>query len=167
MLQYFYMINLNELKNKAREKNKGNALLLKKYSSKIPIRHLLEAHEAAFSEIDCLKCANCCKSLGPRFKTPDITRISNKLKIKEADFIEKYLKVDEDGDYVARSLPCPFLDQENYCLIYEDRPGDCRKYPYTDSDVFFKRPKTTLANAAYCPAVFTVLEMLKKMDYKK
>jgi Fe-S-cluster containining protein len=160
-------INLTDLKKKAAEKQKENAAYLQKAAKKIPMRAIYEAHEAAFSEIDCMKCANCCKSLGPRFKTPDITRISNRLKIKEADFIENYLTVDEDGDYVAGSLPCPFLDQENHCLIYEDRPGDCRKYPYTDSDVLFKRPKTTLANAAYCPAVYTVLEMLKKVGYKK
>lgn len=121
------------------------------------------AHDAAFSKIDCLECANCCKQLGPRFKTPDITRIAKKLRLRESDFIEQYLKVDEDGDYVANALPCPFLGDDNYCFIYEDRPGDCRKYPYTDSDVLFKRPRTTLLNTAYCPAVFTVLEMMKKL----
>lgn len=155
---------LHDLKKKAAEKQKENAAFLKKYTKKVPIKELVHAHDSVFSEVDCLACANCCKTLGPRFRTPDIVRIAKKVRMRESDFIERYLKIDEDGDYVANILPCPFLDGENYCLIYEDRPGDCRKYPYTDSDVFFKRPKTTLANAAYCPAVFSVLELMKRMD---
>lgn len=154
--------SLADLKKKASEKQKENAAFLQKNGKKIPTKTMLRAHEGAFSQIDCLDCANCCKSLGPRFRTPDITRIAKKLRMRESDFIEKYLKVDEDGDYVAQTLPCPFLGADNYCHIYEDRPGDCRKYPYTDSDILFKRPKTTLANAAYCPAVFTALELMKK-----
>lgn len=156
------MTHIPDLKKKAAEKQKENAAFLQKHAKKIPTKELLNAHDAAFSKIDCLACANCCKTLGPRFRTPDIVRIAKKLRLRESDFIERYLKVDEDGDYVANTLPCPFLAHDNYCLIYEDRPGDCRKYPYTDSDVLFKRPKTTLANAAYCPAVYTVLEIMKK-----
>lgn len=151
-----------DLKKKAAEKQKENAAFLQKHGKKIPTKEMYAAHDAAFSKINCLECANCCKSLGPRFKTPDITRIAKKMRLRESDFIEQYLKVDEDGDYVAKTLPCPFLGADNYCFIYEDRPGDCRKYPYTDSDVLFKRPKTTLLNTAYCPAVFTVLEIMKK-----
>lgn len=154
--------SLADLKQKASEKRKENAAFLQKHGKKIPTRALYQAHDEAFAQIDCLACANCCKTLGPRFRTPDIGRIAKKLRLREADFIEKYLKVDEDGDYVAQTLPCPFLGADNYCHIYEDRPGDCRKYPYTDSDVLFKRPNTTLANAAYCPAVFTALELMKK-----
>jgi len=152
-----------DLKKKAAEKQKENAAFLQKNSKKIPTKEMYRAHDDAFAKIDCLECANCCKQLGPRFKTPDIIRIAKKQRMRESDFIEQYLKVDEDGDYVAKTLPCPFLGDDNYCFIYEDRPGDCRKYPYTDSDVLFKRPKTTLANAAYCPAVFTVLEIMKKI----
>ena len=153
-----------ELTKKAAEKQKEHAAFLQKHGKKIPTKALYSAHDEVFAKIDCLECANCCKQLGPRFRTPDITRIAKKMRMRESDFIEKYLRVDEDGDYVANVLPCPFLGADNYCHIYEDRPGDCRKYPYTDSDVFFKRPKTTLANAAYCPAVFTALEILKKIE---
>lgn len=156
--------SLVDLKKKASEKQKENAAFLQKHGKKIPTKALYRAHDEAFAQIDCLECANCCKSLGPRFRTPDLGRIAKKLRMRESDFIETYLRVDEDGDYVAKTLPCPFLGPDNYCHIYDDRPGDCRKYPYTDSDVFFKRPKTTLANAAYCPAVYTALEILKKAE---
>jgi len=117
-------------------------------------------HEEAFSKIDCLQCANCCKNYSPRFKTPDIKRISRHLEMRESDFIEKYLRVDEDGDFVVRSTPCPFLGEDNFCGIYEQRPSDCLRFPYTDEDVFVKRQQLTLKNSTFCPVVYYVLEKL-------
>jgi len=117
-------------------------------------------HGEAFSKIDCLQCANCCKNYSPRFKIPDIKRISKHLKMRESDFIETYLRVDEDGDFVVRSTPCPFLGRDNFCSIYEQRPSDCHRFPYTDEDVFIKRTQLTLKNSAFCPAVYYVLEKL-------
>src|ERR1700712_2527944 len=123
-------------------------------------KQLPDLHEEAFSKIDCLKCANCCKHYSPRFKPPDIKRISKYLQMKETDFINTYLKVDEDGDYVAVSLPCPFLGGDNRCNIYDVRPSDCQRFPYTDEDVVLKRPQITLKNATFCPIVYYVLEHL-------
>ena len=75
-------------------------------------------------------------------------------------FIETYLRLDEDGDYVVRSLPCPFLGADNYCSIYEVRPSDCERFPYTDEDTFMKRPAITQKNSTFCPIVYFVLEGL-------
>lgn len=124
------------------------------------VRSLPAFHEEAFSKIDCLTCAACCKNYSPRFKTPDIKRISSLLNMKEGQFIEKYLRLDEDGDYVVKSSPCPFLGSDNFCSIYEGRPSDCRRFPYTDEDVLLKRKALTLKNATFCPAVYYVLEKL-------
>ena len=119
----------------------------------------------AFAKIDCLQCARCCKNYSPRFKTPDIKRISRLLQLKESVFIEKYLQLDEDGDYVAVSKPCPFLGADNKCSIYEDRPSDCRRFPYTDEDVLLKRPGLTQKNSTFCPIVVSVLEgLLEKLN---
>jgi len=126
------------------------------------LKQLPELHEKAFAEIDCLTCANCCKNYSPRFKTPDIKRISKLLKLKESSFIDTYLTLDTDGDYVANSKPCPFLGADNFCSIYEDRPSDCKRFPYTDEDVLIKRPVITLKNSTFCPAVHHVLEHLLK-----
>ena len=49
------------------------------------------------------------RTILPSFKTPDIKRISRHLKSGKAISIETYFRLDEDGDYVAKSLPCPFL----------------------------------------------------------
>jgi Fe-S-cluster containining protein len=120
-------------------------------------------HEAAFEKIDCLTCANCCKNYSPRFKTPDIKRISKHLNMKESNFIETYLSLDSEGDYVVKSTPCPFLGEDNFCSIYDKRPSDCQRFPYTDEDVLLKRPAITLKNASFCPAVYFVLEKLIKL----
>ena len=80
--------------------------------------------------------------------------------MKESAFIETYLRLDEDGDYVVKSSPCPFLGSDNFCGIYDVRPSDCARYPYTDEDVLLKRPQLTLKNSSVCPAVYYVLEKL-------
>lgn len=126
------------------------------------LKQLPELHDEAFAKIDCLQCGNCCKNYSPRFKTTDIKRISKHLKMKEGDFIETYLNLDNEGDYVAKSAPCPFLGTDNYCSIYEVRPGDCARYPYTNEDVFLKRPQLTQKNSTVCPIVYYVLEKMIK-----
>ena len=121
---------------------------------------LPDLHEAATSATDCLQCAQCCKRYSPRFKTPDIKRISRVMGLRQSVFIEKYLRVDEEGDYVTRTTPCPLLGADNRCSVYEDRPSDCRRFPYSDEDVFFKRPRITLENVRFCPITYRVLEGL-------
>ena len=120
-------------------------------------------HGEAFSKIDCLQCGNCCKGYSPRFKTPDIKRIAKHLKMKDGDLINDYLRVDSEGDYVMRETPCSFLGADNYCSIYDVRPSDCERFPYTNEDVLLKRQPLTLKNSSFCPAVYYVLEKLIEM----
>ena len=134
--------------------------MLEKGNKNAILRQLPDLHEQAFETINCLECANCCRNYSPRFKQPDIRRIAKVLGIKEGELMEKYLVTDKDGDFVTRNKPCPFLAADNTCNIYDDRPGDCRRYPYTDEDVMIKRIPLTLKNAAICPATHFVLEKL-------
>lgn len=117
-------------------------------------------HKEAFEKIDCLSCAACCRNYSPRIKTPDLKRISKHLGLRESVFIEKYLLVDEEGDFVVNSKPCPFLGDDNRCSIYEQRPSDCRRFPYSDEDVFIKRKELTLKNSEFCPITYYVLERM-------
>ncbi|MEY3563435.1 MAG: hypothetical protein RLZZ294_1441 [Bacteroidota bacterium] len=153
-----------ELLKNWEKKSSERQKLYKQYLARVDknkaIRVLPSLHEEAFEQVDCLACANCCKNYSPRFKTPDIKRISKLLSLKESVFIERYLRIDEEGDYVLKSKPCPFLGTDNYCSIYDDRPSDCRRFPYTDEDVFVKRPQLTLKNTSFCPAAFYVVEKL-------
>ena len=153
-----------ELLKNWEKKSSERQKLYKQYLARVDknkaIRVLPSLHEEAFEQVDCLACANCCKNYSPRFKTPDIKRISKVLSLKESVFIETYLKIDEEGDYVLKTKPCPFLCADNYCSIYDDRPSDCRRFPYTDEDVFVKRPQLTLKNTGFCPAAYYVIEKL-------
>ncbi len=120
---------------KAQQKTVENKKLIKKIKQnrKINLDALFySAHENVFNHINCLDCANCCRSLGPRITNKDIERLSKQLNIKPSTFTEKYLLIDEDNDYVFKTMPCPFLLPDNYCSVYEQRPKACREYPHTN-----------------------------------
>jgi len=158
---------LSNWEKKSADRQKVYKQYLQKAQKNDVLKKLPGLHEDAFSKIDCLQCANCCKNYSPRFKTPDIKRISKLLKMRESNFIEAYLKVDEDGDFVVRSTPCPFLGEDNFCSIYEQRPSDCQRFPYTDEDVFIKRHQLTLKNSTFCPITYYVLEKLIGAEKQK
>ncbi len=121
-------------------------------------------HEEVFAETDCLTCANCCKTTSPIFYQTDIERAAKALRIKPGEFIEKFLRVDEDKDFVLKSAPCPFLGPDNYCSIYEDRPKACREYPHTDRKKMVQVMELTAKNTQVCPAVYEMVERLKKIN---
>ncbi|NDV79249.1 YkgJ family cysteine cluster protein [Dysgonomonas sp. 511] len=116
-----------------------------------------QLHEEVSSQVDCLQCANCCRSLGPAIYDKDIDRIAKALRMKPSDVVATYLKIDEDGDYVFNSMPCPFLMPDNYCSIYEHRPKACREYPHTDRKKFEQIYKLTVKNTETCPIAYEVL----------
>lgn len=149
---------------KEAEKGKTFKQYLQRADKNAVLKNLPRLHAEAFRKIDCLQCAACCKNYSPRFKTPDVKRIAKHLRMKESAFIELYLRVDEDGDFVVKSTPCPFLGADNYCTIYDVRPSDCARFPYTDEDVIVKRQALTLKNATFCPIVFYVLDRLTESD---
>ena len=121
-----------------------------------------QLHMDISEKINCLDCANCCRQLGPAIYDKDIERMSKYLRMKPSQLTEKYLRIDEDGDYVFKSMPCPFLMQDKYCSIYEVRPKACREYPHTDRKKFYQIHALTIKNAETCPAVFHTLEQLKQ-----
>lgn len=120
-----------------------------------------DLHDKVFSKINCLECANCCRTLGPRITDKDIERIAKYLKIKPSQLFEKYLRLDEDNDYVFKSLPCPFLGADNYCTVYEVRPAACKNYPHTDRKKFIQLLDITLKNTAVCPGVYEIVKELR------
>lgn len=149
-----------EWQNNNKKQLKVYQHFLEKADPRKVIPRLPALHDEAFEKIDCLSCGNCCRNYSPRFKTPDIKRIAHHLKMKEGVFIETFLRLDEDGDYVTKTSPCPFLGLDNKCSIYEKRPSDCQRFPYTDEDVFVKRKKITLKNVTFCPIASYVMDRL-------
>ena len=157
---------LTHLPQSAKDAKKSN----KKYFARLAKRPpkqldsvMQELHDEVFEEIDCLECANCCKTTSPIFRTRDVERIASHLKMKIGDFVEQYLKVDEDEDYVLQSSPCPFLGVDNYCSIYEVRPKACCEYPHTDRKNFHQILPLTLKITAVCPATFMIVIRLKEV----
>ena len=160
---------LEQLPQKAREKHTEN----KKFFTKLKKRPpkdlditMQELHHAEFERTDCLSCANCCKTTGPLFTNVDIERIARHFRIKPSEFIDRYLRVDEDNDYVLQQVPCTFLSADNYCSIYEVRPKACREFPHTDRKKFHQISNLTLKNVAICPAAFHIVEEMKKRIFK-
>tara|TARA_R110000850_G_C9690194_1_gene438914 strand:+ start:105 stop:593 length:489 start_codon:yes stop_codon:yes gene_type:complete len=159
------VINLDEFNQQAKETKAENKKFYKKLKSINPKKldqAFHNAHEEAFSCINCLECANCCKTTGPLFTNTDIDKLARHFKMKAGDFMDQYLRKDEDGDFVLQSTPCPFLGDDNYCSVYENRPKACREYPHTDRNKMHQILELTRKNAEMCPAVHHVTEALKR-----
>lgn len=156
---------LEDLPRKAKEKHPENKKFFAKLKRRPPknLDYLMqELHETEFERTDCLQCGNCCKTTGPLFTNSDIERIAKYLRLKPQQFIQKYLRVDEDQDYVLQQVPCTFLDEQNYCAIYDVRPKACREFPHTNRKKFQQITHLTLKNVAICPAAFNIVEEMKK-----
>ncbi len=162
--------SLADLSKKAKAKHGENVKFFSKLRSKPPknLDYLMrELHEVEFERTECLKCANCCKTTGPLFTNADIERIAKFLRLRPQQFVSKYLLVDEENDHVLQNVPCAFLDEQNYCSIYEVRPKACREFPHTDRRKFHQISNLTLKNVAICPAAFNIVEELKKRAVSK
>jgi uncharacterized protein len=147
-----------------KQKSKNKAAETLKDLQRIPKNQLdtvfHEAHERVFRHFDCLTCANCCKTTGPLFTKTDIERLARLFKLKINDFTDQYLKLDEDGDYVLKSVPCPFLMPDNKCFVYAERPMACREYPHTNRKNMQQILKLTVKNQEVCPAVDQILSQI-------
>jgi len=143
------------------DENKKFLVRLTKQNHKEVVSKADLVHDEVFSRIDCLQCANCCKSIPPIVNQTDSRRIANYLQLSESQFYQKYLLKDEDGDTVINQSPCPFLEDDNKCRIYEVRPKACREYPHTNNREFIKNIRLHVQNTHYCPAVFHIIELLK------
>ncbi len=160
------MFDLEKINELAKKKEKEN----RKFFARLKVKRpgnldvvVRELHNEVFSAIQCTNCANCCKTLGPRITETDIDRLSKFLNLKTDKFIATYLRVDEDRDYIFKTMPCPFLLPDNYCSVYEVRPKACRDYPHTNRRKFHQLYSLLhLKNSYTCPAVLEIIEGLKK-----
>ncbi|WP_299430259.1 YkgJ family cysteine cluster protein [uncultured Maribacter sp.] len=156
---------LKKLGKKASEKQNENKKFFTKLKKKPPknLDYVMqELHEEEFKKTDCLECANCCKTTGPLFTNTDVERIAKHFRQKPQKFIENYLRVDEDNDYVLQKVPCTFLGADNYCSIYNVRPKACREFPHTDRKKFQQISNLTMKNVVICPAAYNIVEQMKK-----
>jgi Fe-S-cluster containining protein len=159
-------LDIQRWKLQARQDRKQIQQYFSRLRRKVP-RSLDEVtgvlHEKVFEEMDCLTCANCCKTTSPIFRDKDIERIAKHLGLRPAVFVDRFLHLDEEEDYVLNVAPCPFLGVDNYCAIYEVRPKACREYPHTDRKNFHQIFDLTLRNTQVCPAAYEVVRRLQEV----
>jgi Fe-S-cluster containining protein len=157
-------MNLEVFKQQAESRKKANRAFYTKLKSK-RVKNLdalfEDQHTQAFESIDCLNCANCCKTTSPIFYQRDIEQAAAALGLKPGAFIQTYLYMDEEGDFVLHQAPCPFLAADNRCTIYESRPTACREYPHTNRKKMQQILDLTFRNTLVCPAVLKITEGLK------
>ena len=158
--------DLQHLRARARDEKKRWKKYFRKLAQRPPKNldgTMADLHEEVFAEIDCLTCANCCKTTSPIFRDIDIERIARHLGMRPAELVAQYLHLDNEGYYVLNIAPCPFLGSDNYCDIYEVRPKACREYPHTDRKNFHQILNLTLKNTEICPATFEIVRRLEQV----
>ena len=159
-------VNLRSFKQKLRHKKP----LFRRFLSKLeknPVKGLPELTAAidrqVWEEVDCLTCANCCKTMSPTYTPKDLKRISAHFGMKPIEFKNKWLRKDRNGDWMNKSEPCQFLNLENnYCSIYEIRPADCAGFPHHTKKNPRQYAHVYKQNIEYCPATFKWVEKLKE-----
>ncbi len=155
---------LQELVTDKKEYDELNRSLkkLKSGNTKDLDKKFHQLHDEAFDRIDCLDCANCCKTTSPIFRDVDIARLSKHLKMKPGVFIDTYMRLDNDGDYILKQSPCFFLGEDNKCSVYDHRPLACREYPHTNRKKMYQILNLTMKNTQVCPAVAGIVRELIK-----
>lgn len=145
-----------------RNLKKNRQFLLRLSRFRLDMHRLEDVHQQVFAHVDCLQCGNCCKTAHPIFTRTDIDRIAGHLRIKPGELENQYLKADAEGDWVPQTFPCPFLESDNQCRVYDVRPKSCRSFPHTDKKEGWERPELLAKNTLTCPAAFRIVEILQK-----
>jgi hypothetical protein len=166
-------VNLRSFKQKVRHNKKAFTKFLGKFEKKPPKNLDIIAEEidkSVWLDMDCLSCANCCKTMSPTFTPADIKRIATHLQMSSKDFKAKWLYFDEeDGDWMNVSQPCQFLNlTTNMCSIYDVRPADCSGFPHLKKRKMKEYIHVHQQNVEYCPATYKMVEkMMERTDYQK
>lgn len=118
-----------------------------------------ELQDAITPQIDCMQCANCCKSLEPGLEQDEVEKLAQLKQMEIENFKQTFVAYDGEAHYL-KAKPCLFLN-DCACSIYNDRPKACQEYPHLlQKDMKYR--KTFWENYSICPIVFNVIEELKK-----
>jgi uncharacterized protein len=163
-------MDLKKFRITAARKKKSLAAFLDKLDKIVPeeMPELVEKAEAeVWKKVNCMECANCCKTMTPTFTKTDVSRISAHLGMAPKEFRERWLLKEEDsGDWVNKLQPCQFL-VDNKCSIYDVRPADCAEFPHHNKKPFDLYNDTFKNNLIHCPATLILVDKLKKVIEKE
>ncbi len=103
-------------------------------------------YEDILSQINCVDCGNCCMNLRP---------------IATEKELRPFVAPENMQAFMyLKAFSCKHI-KDKKCIIYADRPEECRSYPYLHKDNFIDRIHGVLQNYEICPIVFNVFELLK------
>jgi hypothetical protein len=122
----------------------------------------------------CTQCGKCCTG-APGYvwvNREEVAALARRLKLSEAAFEEKYTRTEGSRRTLVEkpNYDCIFYDRAVGCTVYEDRPRQCRTWPFWDSNL--KTPKTWEATCQICPGsgtgrLYTVEEILAQKKIVK
>jgi hypothetical protein len=86
-----------------------------------------------------IKCfTNCCRNIDILLTPYDVVRLKKRLGLSSDEFLDRYtyMKIDEKSSHPYAMLKmgddkerkCPFVTEDG-CIVYTDRPANCRYYP--------------------------------------
>lgn len=117
-------------------------------------------HKEVSRQVDCTLCGNCCSSLKPNISSYDIKILAALDGISPEEYVSGYCQEDEFEGTFLKDTPCRYLEGKR-CGIYESRPGQCQRFPYTGEKGFIFRLWGISGFYGICPIVFNIMEMLK------
>lgn len=101
----------------------------------------------------CTQCGDCCTG-APGYvwvNREEIAALAGRLDMEIAEFERKYVRTVG----IRKSLvefdngDCVFLDKARKCSVYEDRPRQCRTWPFWDSNI--RTPAAWKQTCEACP----------------
>ena len=124
----------------------------------------LRLHQELFANYDCSKCRNCSKEFYGVIPKEDMEKDAKYLGMSETQFVETFLKpqLAEEG-YQTIHKPCDFFDEKmGECRLGDNRPENCKRYPYTDQPARLHSLNSVLEAVEVCPEAFEIFDRLKR-----
>ncbi len=104
----------------------------------------------------CTRCGNCCSGFSGTVSVNDdeIAALADRLELSVDEFRHQYARVLSDGSISLReksNYDCVFYAHGHGCLVYEDRPTQCRTWPFWRQNV--ETAKRWAEEARTCPGM--------------
>ena len=154
------LLNIKNLASVREDENYRFRIFLKNKDSEKVDRIVHRLHDEIIERIDCKLCANCCIQFKPRLNRDDLETLSRMEGITTEVYMTKYCEAFEFGAIYLKTIPCRYVS-ETKCSVYENRPAECRLFPYTRKDDFTSRLYSMIEYYEICPIVFNLMESLK------
>ena len=130
-------------------------------------RRLRRFGEEIQAQIDCTKCANCCRVTEIEITERDIEKLCKFLGVSHEEFLRDYtMRAKLDNELILKrdANGCVFL-KGNLCSVYEGRPDNCANFPHLvrGSGSIASRMWQFVDRTNYCPIVYNWMEKVKAL----